>query len=379
MRKKPGMLILLFFLAMLLAVPVSAAGTKSSASAAAAGVKKWKTLSNGKIRYYNTSTKKYVKNKWKKIDGKWYYFDKNGYLQLNRFKVGANYYYATFKAGRYTNRRAGNYYYGSNGAMVKNCWQKISGKYYYFGANGKVRFGQFQVGKKTYYCTKAAGRVTNTRVGDYYYNAKGLMVRNAWVGNFYYGNDGKAVYGPLVLKGKTYYIKKKTGKVKNTWYKNRYLDEDGVMATNQWLAKDGGIVYVNGKGKITKVNKDMREPPTEENIRLLAALVYYESGNQPYEGKLAVASVVINRLNDDRFPNTLYEVIYQSGQFTPAMNGSVTWLNASGQKIQADCVKAAKEVMTGGTKYPDYYYFNNTYIYGWDMQIGDHYFSKVYG
>lgn len=56
---------------------------------------------------------------------------------------------------------------------------------------------------------------------------------------------------------------------------------------------------------------------------LLAALVYCESGNQPYEGQLAVASVVMNRVRSGAYPNTVAGVIYASGQFGPALSGKV--------------------------------------------------------
>ena len=57
---------------------------------------------------------------------------------------------------------------------------------------------------------------------------------------------------------------------------------------------------------------------------LLAALIFCEAGNQPYEGQVAVGAVVMNRVNSGQFPDTITDVIYQSGQFTPAMTG---WLD----------------------------------------------------
>lgn len=58
---------------------------------------------------------------------------------------------------------------------------------------------------------------------------------------------------------------------------------------------------------------------------LLAALIYCEAGNQPYEGQVAVGAVVMNRVRSGSYPNTISEVIYQSGQFGPAMTG---WLDS---------------------------------------------------
>ena len=41
------------------------------------------------------------------------------------------------------------------------------------------------------------------------------------------------------------------------------------------------------------------------------------------EGKIAVGNVVLNRVNDPRFPNTVYGVVFQRNQFTPAMTGTI--------------------------------------------------------
>ena len=54
---------------------------------------------------------------------------------------------------------------------------------------------------------------------------------------------------------------------------------------------------------------------------LLAALIFCEAGNQPYDGQVAVGAVVMNRVRSGSFPDTITDVIYQSGQFTPAMTG----------------------------------------------------------
>ncbi len=55
----------------------------------------------------------------------------------------------------------------------------------------------------------------------------------------------------------------------------------------------------------------------------LSHIINAESGNQPLSGKIAVGNVVLNRVANPRFPNTVYEVIHQRGQFTPVSNGSI--------------------------------------------------------
>lgn len=331
----------------------------------------WKQ-SGEKTRYYDTKKKTYVKNSWKKIGGKWYYFDKKGYLKTGRFQVDGKYYYVKRSAGKVCSRQVGSYYYNKDGVMVKNRWVKIKKHYFYFGANGKLKTGKFTVSGKTYYCTKSSGRVTSKRVGDYYYNSRGEMVKNRWVKNYYYGSSGKAKYGVFTVSGKTYCCIRSSGKVVNRWYEKHFYDADGVLATCQWIGSGSNKCYVDETGTIIKGNKNPKDPPSEADIRLLAAITYLEAGNQSYRGKVAVASVVINRLESKKFPNTLKSVIYQSGQFTPAMNGSLTKLYYSKKSIQKECVKAAKEVLTEGSKLKGYYYFN---IYYGKLKIGDHWFS----
>ena len=79
---------------------------------------------------------------------------------------------------------------------------------------------------------------------------------------------------------------------------------------------------------------------------LLGAIIQCEAGGEPYAGKLAVGSVIINRVHSPRFPNSLTGVIYQSGQFTPARSGRLALVLQSG-RVDASCMQAAREVLAG--------------------------------
>ena len=86
------------------------------------------------------------------------------------------------------------------------------------------------------------------------------------------------------------------------------------------------------KAAAEKAHEDYMEKAEEEAAReaaaqaaaetaarekeLLAALIFCEAGNQPYEGQVAVGAVVMNRVNSGQFPDTITDVIYQSGQAT---------------------------------------------------------------
>ena len=61
---------------------------------------------------------------------------------------------------------------------------------------------------------------------------------------------------------------------------------------------------------------------SEEEERLLAAIIECEA-YQDYNSLLAVATVILNRVNDPRFPNSITEVVYASNQFEPVTKGSL--------------------------------------------------------
>lgn len=63
--------------------------------------------------------------------------------------------------------------------------------------------------------------------------------------------------------------------------------------------------------------------PSDENGEAfcLAQNLYFEAGNQPLAGKVAVAHVVLNRANSDRFPNTICDVVYQSKKYYTSWKG----------------------------------------------------------
>ena len=109
-----------------------------------------------------------------------------------------------------------------------------------------------------------------------------------------------------------------------------------------------------------------------DTTQLLAALVQCEAGCESYEGQLAVASVVMNRVRSGAYPNSIHGVIYASGQFTPALNGKVHTVYESG-RINPSCVKAAEEAISGVSNVGDMTHFRRNN--GRDgLVIGNHVF-----
>lgn len=93
-----------------------------------------------------------------------------------------------------------------------------------------------------------------------------------------------------------------------------------------------------------------------EDMYWLSRILHAESEGEPYEGKLAVANVIINRKNSPDFPNTIKDVIFDTNygyQYTPVKNGTIynspSW----------ESIKAATEALEGINNISDCLYFLN--------------------
>lgn len=114
------------------------------------------------------------------------------------------------------------------------------------------------------------------------------------------------------------------------------------------------------------------------NVNLLARLVYGEARGEPYTGQVAVAAVVLNRVRNSSFPNTISGVIYQSGAFDVVRDGQINLAPNETAK------KAAQDALNGwDPSYGAIYYFNpstatNKWIWSRPMTvtIGNHRFCK---
>lgn len=97
---------------------------------------------------------------------------------------------------------------------------------------------------------------------------------------------------------------------------------------------------------------------TYDDSYLLACLVSMEAGNEPYEGQLAVANVVLNRLRSGRWGSSISSVIYAGGQF-PSVNGSVmNGYLANGPRPVAQ--QAANDALAGTNNIGGYMNFCST-------------------
>lgn len=93
---------------------------------------------------------------------------------------------------------------------------------------------------------------------------------------------------------------------------------------------------------------------SDEELYLLATVVAMEALSEPYEGKLAVANVVVNRMLDGYWGDSISDVVYAKGQFSGANSGRVKQFES---KVTESCKKAAVEALAGNNNIGNYMYF----------------------
>ena len=118
---------------------------------------------------------------------------------------------------------------------------------------------------------------------------------------------------------------------------------------------------------------------SQSEIDLLAKVVYAESNGQPFEGQVAVAATVINRIYSPKFPNTLTQVVYAPNQFSVVRNGAIN------RTPNATAFQAVEAAMRGQDPSNGALYFwnpktasNSRYFNSLTKtaQIGSHAFAK---
>lgn len=116
----------------------------------------------------------------------------------------------------------------------------------------------------------------------------------------------------------------------------------------------------------------------KDNLHLLAQLVCGEARGEPYEGKVAVAAVILNRTLDKRFPDSVAGVVYETHAFESVANGEIY------KGTTDECYKAARAALSGWDPSNGSVFFfapaktSNAFI--WSRQqvrtIGKHIFAK---
>ena len=158
---------------------------------------------------------------WKKIQGKWYYFNKDGIMLSDTIFDG--------------------YILTSSGAMVDSGWSKLQDKWYYANAYGKISQQKWdKIGGVWYYFDQDGVMLSNTIFDGYLFTNSGAMAENSWVkqdGQWYYSlSSGKVIKNKWdKISGTWYYFNKDAAMASNQWQGNYYLKASGAMAEKEWI------------------------------------------------------------------------------------------------------------------------------------------------
>lgn len=172
----------------------------------------------------------------------------------------------------------------------------------------------------------------------------------------YYKGSIDGIYGSQTVEAVKYF------------QRTNGLVADGIAGKNTLAAM--GIFSSGGSGGSSSTNSN--------DLNLLARAVYSEARGEPYTGQVAIAAVVLNRVRNSSFPNTISGVIYQSGAFTAVSDGQINLTPNDTAK------KAAQDALNGwDPSYGSIYYFNpstatNKWIWSRPhvVTIGKHRFCK---
>ncbi len=265
---------------------------------------------------------------------------------------------------------------GASGETVKQVQQKLKNLGYYsgsidgvFGSNTKNAVIKFQ---------KAKGLTADGVVGSATLSALGIRNSSASA-TLRQGDQGNKVKEvQQKLKNWGYYSGSADGifgqGTKDAvikFQKNNNLPADGIVGAKTFAALGISPGAADKKTNTAGVsNKDDSD--------LLARVIHAEAEGEPYIGKVAVAAVLLNRIESPQFPNTLSGVIYQKNAISSVYNGRMN--NTPG----TDSVKAANDALNGwDPTYGCLYFWNpDTSTSTWIqrltpiMRFGKHVFSK---
>ena len=155
------------------------------------------------------------------------------------------------------------------------------------------------------------------------------------------------------------------------------LDEKMKALESQTAAAQAELAkQIAERLALTKEDTSGSYSASASELEWLAATIQAEAGGESYTGKLAVGSVIMNRVKSSAFPNDIVSVITQTNQFASYRSGKVELIISAGPN--STCIQAAQEVL-GGARVGDYLFFMTQYwadYYGISeyTMIGNHAF-----
>ncbi len=161
----------------------------------------------------------YTTDAWEYINGNWYYFDSEGWMQSGWVYINGNWYYLG----------------SANDGAMKSDWQYINGNWYYLGnANdGAMKSGWQYINENWYYL----GDVSD---GSMKYGWQHIFGEDYYLGN---RNDGAMKTGKTEIDGEIYYLDTDGKRLTCAWCEDGYLGEDGKLVPG--YAEDNSVSYIN--------------------------------------------------------------------------------------------------------------------------------------
>lgn len=190
---------------------------------------------------------------------------------------------------------------------------------------------------------------TDAQVYDLAAQGDALEVVNKVQLHYSDGIELDAEWAAVDYEGETGYVSSEYIEIDFEYDHGETLEE---VAARQQAAEEEKASADSGAGTGSQPSPGRQNagsiPAGTSDATLLAALIQCEAGNESYEGQLAVGAVVVNRVKSASYPDTVSDVIFASGQFTPAGSGKVARLIANGN-ISSSCIQAANEALSGVT------------------------------
>ncbi|WP_211750192.1 cell wall hydrolase [Paenibacillus sp. Marseille-Q4541] len=182
---------------------------------------------------------------------------------------------------------------------------------------------------------------------------------------------GQLTQGPAHLSSEDHVLLKTTALSAETTVENQKEAEKKALEAKKaerkkLLEQKKAIAVASAKAKLTTPPKTLFFTKTklltqeqkskatwsynvsDKELLMLRKIVMAEAEGEPYEGKVAVANVVLNRLRSAKYPDTIEGVIYQKYQFSPVANGRMDRVTPN-----EDSIRAVNEAMHGRKEVPD--------------------------
>lgn len=183
-----------------------------------------------------------IENSWTKLDNQWYYADSSGRLAQNTWKkINGSWYYFDQIGSMLSNTAVDGYLLTKGGAIAEKGWTKLDQIWYYVAPSGKISQDKWEkINGSWYYFDKEGGMLSATTFKGYLFNQSGAMAENNWVKIkdtwFYANGSGRYVQENWQkIQGAWYSFDQNGGMLADKWKGSYYLKTSGAMAEKEWI------------------------------------------------------------------------------------------------------------------------------------------------